>query len=469
MKTCNNRIVFLLIAVALGVLICGMGFAAEESSKDLKEGDLAKHAQKIYVVPAGCENTVLSLLPDNMLLTGGFKITDRQVEKSDILVELASKSEKITVKMVHISRDMNAVAKTGKFAFILVAGKKDKALAAINDLAQKVAAIEDKWEWAVAYSEVDNLMSEERTKSLKYISPECSDSMKAMKEQFKQAKEGMKSLAAQYEKLKSKEAQCANRQLVFVMDKADISLSEWIDNKIAAIGKLEHYPNVVLSWGYYYLRNEQFDKVRKIWTEQIDRFPDSLDIAWQLSKTVVMTGYGDADYEFYEKKLKENPDSVSLNYMYAMLKYYKRDYKTALNNFEICLKGLKTSEDLFIYLAMCNYYLKNEAKAFEYLNKADKINEQSGKSYYVRALMALSKEDKNEATKNLEKYIEMVKKSATVDKSKEAIGKEAVDLLDYLKNWQEDSGVSIFAPLDMMAPWPNIEPLNKNVWKQEKN
>jgi|GEM_PF-7109936 len=422
-------------------------------------------APKIFVVPQNMEKEICEVLPEDMELAGGYKIGNKTVEESTILVEFnAAGGKLIKVRLGHPNQLEGAYTSTEKFALRLEGGDQAALKVTLDDLATRISGSEQNWQWALASVKVENYR--DRT-VLNGVLPECAEPIKRTEAEVSAAAEKSELLKI-YEKNKTGNDNCDCWLLVEIMKKADMSIADQIEKIAEGMKDNLNYNLVLLSAGSYYQRNAQHSRAMNVWRKLAENDPAFTEVALPLARIIAMIGYKDEDIARYEERLKKNPADHNSDIILGVLKYYKRDYAGALPHFQRSVTYKNTAKDAVIFMIMTNFYLNKKDEAQRLIDAQMKETEHSKRLYYCQAMLLLEK-DRVKAMEYLTKFIEShgIKVDEAAARNLLDV-KEAWELLEYLKNWREDAGVDIFAPLDMQAPWPVINVMStSNDWVQE--
>ncbi len=412
-----------------------------------------QEAPAIYVISQGMENQVMELLPDGMTLAGGYVIGNILIEESSICVDFSAADGKtVKIRLGHPEQLEGAYGKTAQFAVKAESGDTAKLKTMLDDLLARLRENGKNWSWAKASRKVQNIPDRS---AAYFLSPECAGVLKKTEAGFQTVSDSAGMLKIMEENATGKE-DCDSWLLMSLMKSADMTVSEQLERLARSIKSVYYSNSAMIMLGIYYQRNSQNARARDVWNELIEKQPALVEAALRLANVMAIVGYGETDLARFQQRLDKNPNDKSADLVLGVLKYYMRDYSGALPHLQRSVKYNNVGPEILVFLVMTDYFLGRKDEAMRLTDENIGKPGQSRRLYYCKAFQLLEK-DRNAAMDYLVKFIEShgakVSEAAT-NPSLEV--KEAWELLEYVRNWREDSGVDLLAPLDMQAPWPMI-------------
>ena len=419
----------------------------------------------LFVIPQNMEQEIAEVLPDDLELAGGYGIGDINIEESTILVEFRNAAGQIIkIRLGHPDQLDEAYTATDKFALRLETGDTNQFKTTLDDLATHIASVEKNWKWTTAMSKVEN--RGDIKEAVNGVVPECADPLqKTAVEASAITAQG--DLLKIYEKNKTGRAYCDCWLFIEILNKANMSIADQIEKIADGMISNSNYNSILLSLGMYFRRNSELSRAMNTWRKLAEAYPSYTEAALPLARVTVMIGYKDDEITRYEERLRKNPADRNSEIILGVLKYYKRNYAGALPHFQRGVTFDNISSDIKIFLTMTYFYLGRVGEAQRLIDEEMKDPKHSNKIYYCQAMLQIGK-DRNKAMENLTKFIESHGVKVDDATKRDVLDvKEAWELLDYLRNWREDMGVDILAPLDMQEPWPVINVITNAAWVQE--
>lgn len=160
------------------------------------------------------------------------------------------------------------------------------------------------------------------------------------------------------------------------------------------------FPPAYLSLAMCFFETEQFNYTLLALAQYNEYCPDSDFSYFMMSKSsLALCHYADAK-TYIDKAISIN-DNSDYQLELAKINYYLDDYQSALTIFQSLLQTGAASSDIFNYVGLCNYKLKNIEFAIVNFNKAIELDPLRPIYYYNLAQCYKSMGDK----KNYVKYV----------------------------------------------------------------
>lgn len=234
----------------------------------------------------------------------------------------------------------------------------------------------------------------------------------------------------------------------------------WLGDYYRTIGEypeaIEYYKEVVkinpkfsqvyLSLAMSFFETEEFNYTLLALGQYKEFYPDS-DFAFFLmaKASLALCHYDDAK-TYIQKAIAIN-DNNEYQFELAKIDYYLEDYQLALNIFQNILKSGDSAE-VFNYVGLCNYKLKNIELSIANFNKAIELDGLRPIYYYNLAQCYKSLGDK----KNYVKYINTATKITPVNYQ------DFIDL-SYIYHDNKNTNYAINSLNDAIRRYPNVKSL----------